>query len=188
MSMTCDRIEEQLSRYRDGELDRLGEWRVRRHLRRCPRCTAAADDAAELDFAMRLALVEAEPPHYVTGAVMRRLPAMPPARPGAWLPARGRAVRWLIGIGCAAAQIAGLWGAYRCGYLRAERRPFARPALLGTFAGERLQVLRAADEGRRTEDGGGRTAPGRPSSAVRRPSSFVLRPSPAVQLSAQPVR
>jgi Putative zinc-finger len=168
MSMTCDRIEEQLSRYRDGAMDRLGEWRVRRHLRRCPRCTAAADDAAELDFAMRLALVEAEPPSYLAGAVMRRLPAMPPARPSAWLPARGRSVRWLVGLGCAAAQIAGLCGAYRLGYTRAEqRRPAARPALRGTFAVEHLGIARAA------------TAADEP---------ILRRRAAAVPLAAQPVR
>ena len=137
--MTCDHVEDRLSRYRDGELDRLGEWRIRYHLRRCPRCTAAADDAAELDFAMRLAVVEPEPPHYLTSAVMRRLPAMPPARAGAGLPFRGRGIRWVVGVGCAAAQIAGLWGAYCYGYTRAEQR---RPALLSTFGADRLWAAR----------------------------------------------
>jgi hypothetical protein len=145
MALICDRVEAQLSRYRDGEMDRLSEWRIRRHLQGCPRCLAAADDASELDFAMRLALVEAEPPAYLAAAVMRRLPAMPPARRSGWRPARGRAVRWLVGIGCAVAQIAGLWGAYRYGATRADqRRPVARPALLGSLAADRLWVARPA--------------------------------------------
>ena len=141
MAQICNRVEDQLSRYRDGEMDRLSEWRIRRHLQRCPRCQAAADDGAELDFGMRLALVEAEPPAYLAAAVLRRLPAMPPARPASWLPARGRAVRWIVGIGCAVAQIAGLWGAYRYGYTRAEQgRPVARPALFGTVGRDPLWV------------------------------------------------
>src|SRR5207247_2595788 len=109
-----------------------------------------------------------EPPRYLTGAVMRRLPAMPPARPGAWLAGRGRSVRWLVGIGCAAAQIVGLWGAYRCGYARAEqRRPAARPAVRGTLATDRFWAARPV------------TPAGEP--ALRRRAA-------AVPLAAQPVR
>ena len=36
--MNCEAAQAELKAYQDGELDRLGAWRVRRHLGRCAPC------------------------------------------------------------------------------------------------------------------------------------------------------
>src|SRR5436305_15189469 len=80
MSMTCDRVDDQLSAYRDGELSRLRQWQVAAHLRHCERCAQAVVETGDVDSHLRHALLATESPEYLTAAVMRRLPAMPPAR------------------------------------------------------------------------------------------------------------
>jgi hypothetical protein len=144
MPTTCDRVEEQLSSYRDGEMSRLRQWRILAHVQRCARCSAVSSDAEDIDFRMRCALAASEPPDYLAAAVMRRLPAMPPAQYRRGLFRRWPAGMWLMGLGCAIAQLAALWGAYRCGYSRGEMRyPVPVPAALGA-AGGRPQFLRPA--------------------------------------------
>ena len=36
--MNCEAARAELKAYEDGELDRLGAWRVRRHVGRCAPC------------------------------------------------------------------------------------------------------------------------------------------------------
>src|SRR5437870_9149879 len=120
MPTICDRVDDELSGYRDGELSRLRRWRIGSHLDRCHRCATAAEELGAVDSQMRHALLASESPEYLTAAVMRRLPAMPPARRR-----RSGGARWILGAGCAVLQAVSLWGAYRAGGLRTEMRPRA---------------------------------------------------------------
>ncbi len=114
--MICDRVNEHLSAYRDGEMSRLHAWRIRGHLQRCARCAASSDEADGLDFELQCAVERSEAPDYLTYAVLRRLPAMPPpARRLGW-----RSVRVMVGAAIAALQAAALWGAYRYGFQQAN--------------------------------------------------------------------
>jgi hypothetical protein len=135
MRTPCERVERQLSRYHDGELGRLDGWRVRGHLQRCARCARLGDQPGGLDRQVTEALVSPPVPAYLSAAVMRRLPAMPPASAAAFrMPVIGGSrlprlsmgwARWLLGAGCAALQVAALCGAYRYGYTRGQTEPAA---------------------------------------------------------------
>src|SRR4051794_264458 len=124
MPMTCEQFDDQLARYRDGELGPVGGWSIRAHLGRCARCAAVAAESRALDAALCEALDVGEPPQYVTQAVLLRLPAMPPARRrglAAWNAPRWRRARLVAGAGFAALQATALWGVYRLGYTRGTR-------------------------------------------------------------------
>jgi predicted anti-sigma-YlaC factor YlaD len=117
MSTICDHVDDELSAHRDGEGNRLRQWCLAVHLRRCERCASASNDLGEVDSHIRHAVLATEAPDYLTAAVMRRLPAMPPARRR-----RFAGSRWLLGAGCVVLQAVSLWGAYRAGCQRTELR------------------------------------------------------------------
>lgn len=121
----CDHVEQQLSRYQDGELDRLNRWRARRHLQHCAHCAATDQATRDLQQQVADALLSAPPPSYLTAAVMRRLPAMPAATRSSGADGRWRPWHWVLGAGCAALQVAALFGAYRFGYTRGQAGPTA---------------------------------------------------------------
>ena len=77
--MTCVEFQRRLSAYTDGELSPGSCWKVELHLRRCPEC--AGDPPGPARCRRRLAGGDGRDPRseYITGAVMFRLPAMPPA-------------------------------------------------------------------------------------------------------------
>jgi len=128
--MTCDHVEERLSAYRDGELNPVLRERVRAHLRHCGCCGADARAHAALDSRVSLHLSLEQDPEYLTLAVMRRLPAMPPAHRrgslgmpvGPW-----RMNRWVIGLACVAAQAAALGSAYWYGARQGNSTDASRP-------------------------------------------------------------
>jgi hypothetical protein len=69
-------------------------------------------DLSEVDSAFLQVARETPAPEYVTGAVMRRLPAMPPP-----LPARRGLAPWAAGVAVACVQVIALGGAYWWGFL-----------------------------------------------------------------------
>jgi hypothetical protein len=111
--MTCEDFQTRLSAYTDGELSRWSRWKVETHLRYCPECASLHRDLSEVDEVI-LGLADATPaPEYLTGAVMRRLPAMPPA----WQPRRG--MRTMVtGLAMAGVQALALVAAYRWGFMQ----------------------------------------------------------------------
>lgn len=108
--MTCAEFQRRLSAYIDGELPRWTRWKVELHLHRCPECEALHHALREVDAALLDAAYATPAPEYLTGAVMFRLPAMPPARrlslggPG-----------WVTAVALAVVQAAALGGAYWLG-------------------------------------------------------------------------
>lgn len=111
--MTCAEFETRLSAYMDGELSRWKRWKVQTHLRACPECQALLTDLESVDACLHCAAEATPAPEYLTGAVMHRVPAMPPAwrRHGAMLP-------WAAGLAVAGMQAAALCGAYWWGFNR----------------------------------------------------------------------
>ena len=58
--MNCEAAQAELKAYQDGELDRLGAWRVRRHVRRCASCAEELTMLQKLHaFLLSADLVEA---------------------------------------------------------------------------------------------------------------------------------
>src|SRR5205807_9953043 len=61
--MNCEAAQAELKAYQDGELDRLGAWRVRRHLGRCAPCAEELQMIGKLNELLLSAdLVERESP------------------------------------------------------------------------------------------------------------------------------
>lgn len=111
--MTCVDIQNKLSAYTDGELSRWTRWKVQQHLGHCPHCAGVLRELESVDDAL-LGCLGAEPaPVYLTGAVMLRLPAMPP-------PWRRPAVvaRWAAAGALAGVQLMAVYGAYQWGLAR----------------------------------------------------------------------
>ena len=114
--MTCADFHDRLSAYMDGELSRWRRWKVEVHLRRCQECSRFLWELEEVDQSLRAARDAAPAPDYITPAVMRRLPAMPPvARP------RGGLFPALAGVAAVAVQIFALYGAYWWGFVRGRQ-------------------------------------------------------------------
>jgi anti-sigma factor RsiW len=115
--MTCTDFETRLSAYLDGELSHWKRWKVQLHLRCCPACARVLRDLQEVDQCFLVsaeALPEAE---YLTSAVMRRLPAMPPSR------MRFGSRTWATGLALAGMQLVALCGAYWWGYTHGSGAP-----------------------------------------------------------------
>jgi len=113
--MTCAEFSKRLSAYLDGELSGWRRWKVALHLRQCPECTQMLREFEEIDQQLMASIERNPAPEYLTVAVMRRLPSMPPG-----LPARNRALRWAAGLTVATVQAAGLYGAYWWGFARGQ--------------------------------------------------------------------
>ena len=111
--MTCAEFESRLSAYMDGELSRWKRWKVQNHLHHCTECREMLEDLQMVDECLVSHITAAPTPDYVTAAVIRRLPAMPPAwrRHGSVLP-------WAAGLAVAGIQAAALCGAYWWGFHR----------------------------------------------------------------------
>src|SRR3954447_17866150 len=61
--MNCEAAQAELKAYQDGEMDRLGAWRVRRHLGRCAPCAQELQMIGKLNALLLSAdLVERETP------------------------------------------------------------------------------------------------------------------------------
>src|SRR5437016_1667639 len=74
--MNCEAAQAELKAYQDGELDRLGAWRVRRHLGRCAPCAEELQMIGKLNALLLSAdLVQRETP-----VVGRSVSAAPAAR------------------------------------------------------------------------------------------------------------
>jgi anti-sigma factor RsiW len=129
--MTCAEFQKRLSPYVDGELSSWSRWKVQTHLRSCPECAALMGELEEVDRCLFTAVEEATAPDHITNAVMRRLPAMPPARR-----VRPGTVAWAAGLAVAGVQVFALYGAYWWGFARGSgmqaqpdaRAGFASPA------------------------------------------------------------
>jgi hypothetical protein len=110
--MTCSQFQRRLSAYLDGESSRWSRWKVETHLRYCPDCAGTLREMAAIDSNI-LAATQAPPcSEYLTGAVMRRLPAMPPARHS-----RRGMMPWMAGLALAGMQATVLFGAYWWGFI-----------------------------------------------------------------------
>jgi hypothetical protein len=85
--MNCEAAQAELKAYEDGELDRLGAWRVRRHVGRCAPCAEELRMMGKLNALLLSAdLVEREAP-----AAGRSVSAALVAQGPAW---RSRRVQW----------------------------------------------------------------------------------------------
>ncbi|MFN3650844.1 MAG: anti-sigma factor family protein [Armatimonadota bacterium] len=116
--MTCSEFQLRLSAYLDGELSHWKRWKVQNHLRCCRDCAGLLRELEEVDRCL-IGAAEADPaPEYLTGAVMWRLPAMPPA----WRP-RPLSRPVLTGIALAGMQLMAIAGAYWWGFNHAANRP-----------------------------------------------------------------
>lgn len=116
--MTCADYQRKLSAYADGELTRWTRWKVHVHVSQCPDCAQLMAELQEADVMMAGFIAETPAPGYVTDAVMRRLPAMPPAwrRPST-------VVRAATGVALAGVQILAVYGAYWWGFARGTTMP-----------------------------------------------------------------
>ena len=111
--MICTDYQRRLSAYLDGELSRWTRWKVEFHARHCAACGEELRSLAAVDQ-MLLRSVERSPaPDYLTDAVMRRLPALPPTRRTA-----RRLAPWAAALALAGAQLTALVGAYWVGFQR----------------------------------------------------------------------
>lgn len=185
--MTCTEFQNHLSAYADGELSRWTRWKVENHLSRCRECASLLSDLRAVDDCLLLTLDAVPAPEYLAPAVMRRLPAMPPA----WKPRPG-GVRWAIGLAVAAVQVLAIYGAYWWGFVRGSTTA-ANPGPAAAV--------------RRADPGGGTPPPtlfGRPQPAAagseafpfpaerpayhpgNRPSAPIPRPGSAVAAPALP--
>ncbi len=116
--MTCCEYENRLSAFLDGELPRWTRWKVQNHLRGCRQCQMSLQELTAINGSL-LAMCEADPaPEYLTGAIMHRLPAMPPARPR-----RHGVMPWAAGLAVAGMQALALFGAYWWGFMRGTTNP-----------------------------------------------------------------
>lgn len=111
--MTCADFQNRISPYLDGELSHWARWKVQNHLRHCPECAAMLEDLESVDLCLRDALTANPAPQYLTDAVMRRLPAMPPA----WR-RTGSTLTWSAGLAVVGMQLLALCGAYWWGFSR----------------------------------------------------------------------
>lgn len=116
--MTCCEYENRLSAYLDGELPHWTRWKVQNHLRGCRQCQVSLQELTAINGNLQ-AMCEADPaPEYLTGAIMHRLPAMPPARPR-----RYGMMPWAAGLAVAGMQALALFGAYWWGFMRGTTSP-----------------------------------------------------------------
>ena len=89
--MNCEAAQAELKAFEDGELDRLGAWRVRRHVGRCAPCAEELRMMGKLNALLLSAdLVEREAP-----APDRSVSAAPAAQGPAW---RRRRVQWASAV------------------------------------------------------------------------------------------
>jgi hypothetical protein len=111
--MTCCEFQRRLSAYLDGELPRWTRWKIELHVRACRECAQELRDLAMVDEYLIASVEQTPAPEYLTGAVMHRLPAMPPARRTArrWSPV-------MAATALAGAQLVALVGAYWVGFNR----------------------------------------------------------------------
>ncbi len=122
--MTCPEFQRRLSAYLDGELPRWTRWKIDLHVRSCGDCAQELRDLAMVDEYLAAGVERTPAPEYLTGAVMHRLPAMPPARRNArrWSPV-------MAATALAGAQLVALVGAYWVGFNRgAIQSSFFSPA------------------------------------------------------------
>jgi hypothetical protein len=77
----------------------------------CPECCALLREFEDLDRAFAEAVGQGPAPDYLTDAVMRRLPAMPPA----WRRSQNLG-RWTTGLALASVQLLAVYGAYWWGF------------------------------------------------------------------------
>jgi anti-sigma factor RsiW len=111
--MTCCEFQRRLSAYLDGEVPRWTRWKIDLHVRSCSECAQELRDLAMVDEYLAASVERTPAPEYLTGAVMHRLPAMPPARRSArrWTPV-------MAATALAGAQLVALVGAYWVGFNR----------------------------------------------------------------------
>jgi hypothetical protein len=124
--MTCEEFSDRLSAFHDGEIVGWRRWKVAVHLRSCPDCARELRELEEVDLRLLSSVQQQPAPEYLTAAVMRRLPAMPPAR------YRTNMVRWAVGVGVAAVQVIGMYSAYWWGFARGNHTtglPEASPSM-----------------------------------------------------------
>lgn len=146
--MTCEEFRSRLSSYLDGELPQWSRWKVDLHLRSCDACREQCLTLEDVDFALR-GLADATPaPEFLTEAVMRRIPAMPPAyRPRGFWP-------WAAGMVLAGVQFAAIGSAWWWGFHAAGQSTTpAHHSTTASFA----PATGPAEPGRR---GSGRQTPG----------------------------
>ena len=139
--MTCPEIERRLSACLDGELSYWTRWKVQHHLRYCDGCRALFRSLAEVDHALQRAAEGAPAPEYVTQAVMRRLPALPPARKLAVGPL-------VVAFAVGGTQVAAFFGVYWLGFSRGasagrEEGRAAMSAPMGSAGGALLPAAGA---------------------------------------------
>ena len=106
--MNCHDAETLIAAYADGEVDRLHNFKIRKHLHACPSCAAKHDALLALRARVRAEAPRYSAPPGLRTRVQATLDAMQP-RP----PARSRSIddrwRWLSGgalAGCAATALA----------------------------------------------------------------------------------
>lgn len=111
--MTCQHYQNRLSAFLDGELSRWTRWKVELHVRTCRECGQELRDLAAIDQQLLNGVSQSPCPTYLTDAVMRRLPALPPGRRASrrWTPA-------FAAMTLAGAQLVALAGAYWVGFNR----------------------------------------------------------------------
>lgn len=116
--MTCADIQRKLSAYADGELTRWTRWKVQLHVGSCPDCAQVLRELEEIDRAFAGAVCACRAPEYLTDAVMRRLPAMPPP----WRRSQNVS-RWAAGVALAGVQLLAVYGAYWWGFAKGATGP-----------------------------------------------------------------
>ena len=131
--MTCSEYQNHLSGYMDGELSRWTRWKVANHLRCCGECSCVLRELSEVDSGLLGVLREESSPEYVTSAIMRRLPAMPPAT----RVAQRLRLAWTAGavgaLTLAGMQLLALAGAYTLGF-QSGQQGAKRTSLFGPAA------------------------------------------------------
>jgi anti-sigma factor RsiW len=144
--MTCVEFQRKLSAYADGELSRWTRWKVQQHLGHCPDCAGLLQELDELDGAICRCVAADSAPGYLTDAVIRRLPAMPPPwrRPAT-------VVRWATAGALAGAQLLAVYGAYWWGFAARGSSPAGTRGGMTAPVGALREAPRSGTAGSRSE-------------------------------------
>jgi len=62
--MNCDWFKKNLSAYIDGEVYFLARWRIKRHLKRCPKCSKEYNQLKKIHKLSKLAILVNPEPHF----------------------------------------------------------------------------------------------------------------------------
>ena len=105
----CERVQELLSAYVDGELNKHRSWAVERHLAACPACRAMGEQMREVSRLLCEGTEHIVPPATLCPSVMSAVHGMPRGRGVARVRVMRRVAGALAAVGCLTVLGAAVW-------------------------------------------------------------------------------